>query len=1005
MKILKLEFRNINSLKGPHEIDFNSAPFTGSSLFAITGPTGSGKSTILDVISLALFNKIPRLDKVSKAEIIKTGAIITRNQQEAMAAVTYEGKEGSYRSEWSISTARTGSLREYTMQLSHAESGELLPLKKSEVPEKNEELIGLNYNQFIKSVLLAQGEFAQFLKARKEERGELLEKITGTGIYRQLGRMAWERHKLANVEIIQQQQAISLLLPKLLEEEKKKGVTASLQEKESLCKPLEEAMERLKKQLELKDSIARSTAEIAKLELEKGKAQTSLEAFNKENGKPLELHEKLRPYSEELRQWSHLREEIATLNKEQELRRSEEEQNLLELQNCLKATGEFTKAEISAENIFRKLQEFREKVAGLEDLRRQKLEIHNNLKSKLEASLAEVKLNWQQDPEERLQLLEEMHLASESKLGQYKEQLQLDLEDLPGEKQQLRSRLEASRKAQLEWIRLEQLSAEIVRLKTEATGIKTQAEKLPSEKVKLLLQVESSRSRLESLQLKKENRLLVASNEELRRKLESGKPCFVCGSLEHPYAVELPELEDSFDSEIKLASEEWKQLSHQLSSVTTSLESFERRLREISAIVQQKEEEQKHMNSSFSSRYNQLKKKEDENWEQLCSRLENHLLELEACEKEQRLFIALTGGIPLHRELNQVLQEGKKLKLQLDELYIGKNIHSDCQELQNNWFRFSQHQENLQKLQQELGVKIGKKSASFEEVTAQLEPVGGLGFDSILSARMALLPEPQYQQLHSQRDQLNSRLSAQLTSIKLLQSQLEDLRANDTEESREELQEGLRTRDLQLRTVKQDCEDLRRILRNDADTQKEVQDIRASIAAQEKKIRRWRLLNELIGDSMGKKFNDFAQDLSLSQLIHLANLRLRDLSDRYRIDKPRDEEDDGLVAIDEHMGGQRRSVKTLSGGETFLLSLSMALALSDLASKNVEINSLFIDEGFGTLDPETLDQTLDTLEKLQAESSKTIGIISHVDSLKERIATQVQLKRNGQGYSQLEVKV
>ena len=155
---------------------------------------------------------------------------------------------------------------------------------------------------------------------------------------------------------------------------------------------------------------------------------------------------------------------------------------------------------------------------------------------------------------------------------------------------------------------------------------------------------------------------------------------------------------------------------------------------------------------------------------------------------------------------------------------------------------------------------------------------------------------------------------------------------------------------------------------------------------------------------MGKKFNDFAQDLSLSQLIHLANLRLKDLSDRYLIDKPTAEEDDGLIAIDEHMGGQRRSVKTLSGGETFLLSLSMALALSDLASKNVEINSLFIDEGFGTLDPETLDQTLDTLEKLQAESSKTIGIISHVDSLKERIATQVQLKRNGQGYSQLEVK-
>src|SRR5690606_31417255 len=156
--------------------------------------------TILDVISLALFNKIPRLDKVSKSEIQRTGASITRNQQEAMAAVTYEGKGGNYRSEWNISTARTGSLREYNMQLSCIENGELFDLKKSQVPEKNEELIGLNYNQFIKSVLLAQGEFAQFLKAKKDERGELLEKITGTGIYRQLGRMAWEKHKTENGE-------------------------------------------------------------------------------------------------------------------------------------------------------------------------------------------------------------------------------------------------------------------------------------------------------------------------------------------------------------------------------------------------------------------------------------------------------------------------------------------------------------------------------------------------------------------------------------------------------------------------------------------------------------------------------------------------------------------------------------------------------------------------------------------------------------------------------------
>src|SRR5690606_19116473 len=112
---LKIEFENINSLKGRHEIDFSKAPFTVSSLFAITGPTGSGKSSILDVISLALFNMVPRLGKISKSEIINKGALLTRNQKEASAKVTYETREGIYASEWSISTNRNNNLRDYEM--------------------------------------------------------------------------------------------------------------------------------------------------------------------------------------------------------------------------------------------------------------------------------------------------------------------------------------------------------------------------------------------------------------------------------------------------------------------------------------------------------------------------------------------------------------------------------------------------------------------------------------------------------------------------------------------------------------------------------------------------------------------------------------------------------------------------------------------------------------------------------------------------------------------------
>ena len=198
MKILKIKFKNINSLKEEHTIDFTKNPFASGSLFAITGPTGSGKSTILDVISLALFNQIPRLGGISKNELIKTGAVITKNQTEASAEISYECKEGRFTSKWHIHYNRNHNLNDYGMELSEYNSGNILDLKKSEVPAKNEELIGLNYAQFIKSVVLAQGEFAQFLKAKKDERSELLEKITGTGIYRALGVAAYEKFKSVN---------------------------------------------------------------------------------------------------------------------------------------------------------------------------------------------------------------------------------------------------------------------------------------------------------------------------------------------------------------------------------------------------------------------------------------------------------------------------------------------------------------------------------------------------------------------------------------------------------------------------------------------------------------------------------------------------------------------------------------------------------------------------------------------------------------------------------------
>ena len=160
-------------------------------------------------------------------------------------------------------------------------------------------------------------------------------------------------------------------------------------------------------------------------------------------------------------------------------------------------------------------------------------------------------------------------------------------------------------------------------------------------------------------------------------------------------------------------------------------------------------------------------------------------------------------------------------------------------------------------------------------------------------------------------------------------------------------------------------------------------------------------LNELIGSSKGDKFRKFAQGLTLDNLIVLANRQLSRLHGRYRLQR---KEVNGLslLVADTWQGDITRDTRTLSGGESFLVSLALALALSDLVSHKTSIDSLFLDEGFGTLDAETLDIALDALDNLNA-SGRMIGVISHVEAMKERIPTQIRVhKRSGLGVSELD---
>ncbi len=1006
MKILKIEFQNINSLRGTHIIDFTKAPFTTCSLFAITGPTGSGKSTILDVISLALFNQVPRLGKISRKEIEEKGAILTRNQKEAFACVTYECKSGEYASTWSISTARTGNLRDYEMQIAEAESGELLDLKKSDVPARNEALIGLNYNQFIKSVLLAQGEFAQFLRAKKEERGELLEKITGTGMYRQLGIKAFEKFREVNAVIKAQQDRILVIKDELLEDEYKKEIIKDLQEKEQEGKSLEVTLKTISKNLELKEAIKTREKEIQELEINKNAEENNLKQFNAEYGNRLKQHEKLQNYSEDLRSWSQQQVELQRIEEDKKIKETGLEKKLQEQQKCLESTGKFIGTKITLENISEELECFSRKVSELQQKRSERSTEYKNLKLQLQRELEQVSFSLnEKDPDASLKTLNELKNASEKSIEAFQKELKdINLERCEAEKQRLNKALEEAIQAKQEQDKLDQASAAIEKLDRESELLLPKIAAFPGEIATAANRIELFKERRDKLDLEKHNQVLRASLEEHRAHLIDGEACPLCGALEHPFAEELPKQDSELQKKIVETAAELKTWNDKLAAATTSCKHYEERQKAINSQKAELETELKAHSSKFKKIFPQFQLEEKRDWEQLFGNYRTQLKQLEAYEKENLKSKAIQTAIPIHFRLNGVLSEGVEVKSQLDKLYLGTDVHKDCGQFQQTWTALKQDCTGLTNQIKELDSRIEKQTEIFRNLELNLtEFVKAQDFLTISEARKALLPEPDYNQLRTRREKIKNDLDIHLNSLKLLTTQLQDLQKQDVEKTAETLVSELKQHNELLQSITPACEDLRRKLQNDKDRREQLEKLETGIAEKEKQNKRWKLLNELIGDSQGKKFNDFAQDLSLSQLLQHANIRLADLSDRYKIDKPTAQEDDGLVAIDEHMGGQRRSVKTLSGGETFILSLSMALALSDLASRNVEINSLFIDEGFGTLDPETLDQTLDTLEKLQSESSKTIGIISHVDSLKERIATQIQLKRHGQGYSTLEV--
>ncbi|WP_455812082.1 AAA family ATPase [Pseudomonas graminis] len=312
--------------------------------------------------------------------------------------------------------------------------------------------------------------------------------------------------------------------------------------------------------------------------------------------------------------------------------------------------------------------------------------------------------------------------------------------------------------------------------------------------------------------------------------------------------------------------------------------------------------------------------------------------------------------------------------------------------------RLQQQQETLKQYQQQRQALFGDRdvTAAQQQLRAETEQ----------HAQAVRQVQTAWQQ---QQDRINTltgqhkSLNEQLINI---QSQLDEAvnqsgSFDDLPTQRAQVESQLSELNQQLRALASQQGQLRQQLRDDSERRTQQQALLAEIAANEQQLEDWSYLNQLIGSKEGDKFRRFAQGLTLDHLVWLANNQLNRLHGRYLLQR-KSQEALELQVVDTWQADAQRDTRTLSGGESFLVSLALALALSDLVSHKTRIESLFLDEGFGTLDAETLDSALDALDALNA-SGKTIGVISHVEAMKERIPVQIKVKKiNGLGYSRLE---
>lgn len=981
MKILTIRLKNLASIEGTFEIDFQAEPLRSAGIFAISGPTGAGKSTILDALCLALYDKTPRFSasveslymsdigesRVNQADVKN---ILRRGTGEGFAEVDFLGASGHcYRSRWSVrrtGSRANGALRSQTIQVTDLTANQELQGTRKELLAQLVTLVGLTYEQFTRTVLLAQNDFATFLKSRESAKAELLEKLTGTEIYSRISSEIYLRSKTADAELNQLKSNATLI--ELLSEEE---ITLLRTEKESLTNLREQGSKAL---IDLNAQLS----VLHTLKLQQEQRDKKVQDMRLDEEKSKKLREEYTRQSDSLIRFRGQCEAVQPdLSRAREL-----DVQIQSLVSQSKQVEEILQgAEKAANAQANKLQSVQGALhTSCHSLKNLTGEIELPVTEETGLFLESVR-NRLKEQEDQLAILQEKNEARVNRLNAF------GIEAVTDEQarwMQEQTRLQNARQQMLEW---RKAGTEAERLKAQQEEIGHKQEQMRKEITLLTTRLSEKEAELKVLQRLFENARIAMGKDvrTLRQNLRENEPCPVCGGTDHPYRNEeqvVHSLYQNIEQEYQTASAEYQQLNNRNIALKQDLLHLSELSGEITVQLQAflQEAEQKRPSSeeeqnpdyfekqlhTVQGKLNLLAEKMHQ-YHQLYKEWQQHEGQIRtarsACE-------ALREGVArCHLLMQQVLAAKEQFELL-------KTAETTARE------QFRVVSEQLITLRQERAPLL--KGKSVEDAEAAIRKKEKQLNDSV-------------EQVRKEGEEVQSRISGMQGEIRQLNSSIDELMLRKEQiADPEHLPETIARQQATNQETERRLSTVEARLLQQEQNRKKLKQLEQELTEKQEIANRWGKLNKLIGSADGTKFKVIAQSYTLNLLLMHANKHLSYLSKRYRLQQV-----PGTLAlqvIDCDMCDEVRTVYALSGGESFLISLALALGLSSLSSNNLKVESLFIDEGFGSLDADSLRTVMEALEQLQMQGRK-IGVISHVQEMSERIAVQVQLHRAANGKS------